>query len=266
VVAILMTLLGVQEFRPPDSRRIDLPGGAAFAIGLVALIYGLLESSSSGWGSARVIIPLAAALAALASFPLIEHMHSQPMFDVPLLRKPTFVGGLVAALGMYGSLYAILLYLVLYLQNGLHYSALGTGLRLLVITVAAMATAILAGRLSQYVPVRWLIGLGLGLIGLGLLLMRGLHTSVAVLGSIAVAAGALALILIRHKDFHAADPAAPRQGSSVDSAGTTRRSVRRPGVASGSASRRRAGRRPSGAGRRQCRAGRPGRCGRGSRR
>jgi predicted MFS family arabinose efflux permease len=102
-------------------------------------------------------------------------MRRQPMFDLSLLRKPTFVGGLVAALGMNGSLYAILLYLVLYLQNGLHYSALGTGLRLLVITVAAMATSILAGRLSQYVPIRWLIGLGLGLIGLGLLLMRGLH-------------------------------------------------------------------------------------------
>ena len=296
VVAILMTLIGVQEFRPPDSRRIDLPGGAIFALGLVALIYGLIESSSSGWGSARVIIALAVALAALASFPLIERMRRQPMFDLSLLRKPTFVGGLVAALGMNGSLYAILLYLVLYLQNGLHYSALGTGLRLLVITVAAMATSILAGRLSQYVPIRWLIGLGLGLIGLGLLLMRGLHadtgwthlilgmaiagagsglvnpplastavgvvqpqdagmasginstfrqigiaTSVAVLGSIfdskvagataatltghyasalnevvliaaciAFAAGALALVLIRRKDFHAPDPAAPR--------------------------------------------------------
>jgi predicted MFS family arabinose efflux permease len=97
------------------------------------------------------------------------------MFDLALLRKPTFVGGLAAALGMNGSLYAILLYLVLYLQSGLHYSALGTGLRLLVITVAAMPTSILAGRLSQRVPVRWLIGPGLGLIGLGLLLMRGLH-------------------------------------------------------------------------------------------
>jgi predicted MFS family arabinose efflux permease len=97
------------------------------------------------------------------------------MFDLALLRKPTFVGGLAAALGMNGSLYAILLYLVLYLQSGLHYSALGTGLRLLVVTVAAMSTSILAGRLSQRLPVRWLIGPGLGLIGLGLLLMRGLH-------------------------------------------------------------------------------------------
>jgi EmrB/QacA subfamily drug resistance transporter len=175
VGAIALTLIGVQEFRPPDSRRIDLPGGAVFALGLVALIYGLIESSTSGWGSARVIIALVVAAAALTAFPLIERARRQPMFDLSLLRKPTFVGGLAAALGMNGSLYAILLYLVLYLQSGLHYSALGTGLRLLVITVAAMSTSILAGRLSQRVPARWLIGPGLGLIGLGLLLMRGLH-------------------------------------------------------------------------------------------
>jgi hypothetical protein len=68
----------------------------------------------------------------------------------------------------------VLLYLVLYLQNGLHYSALGTGVRLVVITGGAMLTAIPAGRLSQMVPVRWLIGPGLILVGVGLLLMRGL--------------------------------------------------------------------------------------------
>lgn len=175
VTAIAMTLIGVQEFRAPHSRRVDLPGSGVLTLGLIALIYGLIESGSSGWGSARVIIALAVSVAALASFPIIEHVRRQPMFDLALVRKPTFVGGLAAAIGMNGSLYAILLYLVLYLQNGLHYSALGTGLRLLVITGAAMATSLLAGRLSARVPVRWLISLGLGFIGLGLLLMRGLH-------------------------------------------------------------------------------------------
>jgi len=175
VAAILMTLTGVQEFRPPGSRRIDLPGGGVFTFGLVALIYGLIESSSAGWGSDRVITALAVAAAALASFPFIERLRRQPMFDLSLLRKPTFTGGLAAAFGMNGSLYAVLLYLVIYLQDGLHYSALGAGIRLIVITGSATATTIPAGRLSEHVPVRWLIGPGLGLTGLGLLLMCGLH-------------------------------------------------------------------------------------------
>jgi EmrB/QacA subfamily drug resistance transporter len=174
VIAVLMTLIGVQEVRRPGAPRIDLPGGGVFTLGLVGLIYGLIESGSSGWGSAQVIAALTVAVVALVSFPLIERVRRQPMFDLSLLRKPTFVGGLAAALGMNGSLYAVLLYLVLYLQNGLRTSALDTGLELLVITVTATATSVLAGRLQHNVPVRLMIGLGLGLIGLGLLLMRGL--------------------------------------------------------------------------------------------
>jgi EmrB/QacA subfamily drug resistance transporter len=174
VVAILVTLLGVQESRPPESRRIDVPGFAAFTVGLLALVYGLIESGPDGWGATRVIVAFAVAVVALAAFPVIERRRTAPMFDLALLRKPTFVGGLIAAFGMNGSLYAIFLYLVTYLQEGLHYSALDTGLRLVVIAGGSMLTSVAAGRLAARVPARWLVGPGLLLVGIGLLLMRGL--------------------------------------------------------------------------------------------
>jgi EmrB/QacA subfamily drug resistance transporter len=177
VVAILITLVGVKEFRPPDARRIDVPGASVFTFGLLALVYGLIESSRSGWGSARVLVSLALAVAALTAFPLIESARREPMFDLQLLRKPTFVGGLLAAFGMNASLYAMLLYLVIYLQSALHESALGAGARLALITAGAMITAIPSGRLSEHVPVRWLIAPGLALVGIGLLLMRGITAS-----------------------------------------------------------------------------------------
>jgi predicted MFS family arabinose efflux permease len=69
----------------------------------------------------------------------------------------------------------MLLYLVLYLQDILGYSPLGTGVRLMVISVCILATATVAGRLTSHVPVRLLIGPGLLLVGVGLLLMRGLN-------------------------------------------------------------------------------------------
>jgi EmrB/QacA subfamily drug resistance transporter len=174
VIAILVTLIGVQEFRPPHSRRIDIPGFAVFTLGLVALVYGLIESDRAGWGSTRVIVSLAIAAASLGTFPILERARREPMFDLALLRKPTFVGGLIGAFGMNGSLYAMLLYLVIYLQDGLHESALGAGARLVVITAGSMITAVPAGRLSERIPVRWLIGPGLLLVGLGMLLMRGI--------------------------------------------------------------------------------------------
>ena len=174
VVAIVITLTRVREFRPPHARRIDYPGVAVFTGGLFALVYGLIESSRDGWGSAHVVIALIVAGVLLGAFPLLEHTRREPMFDLKLFRKPTFVGGSVAAFGMNGSLFAMLLYITLYLQNAHGYSPLGAGLRQSIITFAMMLTAIPAGRFSQRIPTRLPIGIGLIIVGIGLLLMRGL--------------------------------------------------------------------------------------------
>jgi EmrB/QacA subfamily drug resistance transporter len=174
IFAIAITLTRVQEFRPPHPRRLDLVGFVLFTVGLTALVYGLIESGFRGWGSTEVVASLIIAGVSLAAFPVAEHFISQPMFNLALFKKPTFVGGSIAAFGMNGSLYAMFLYIVLYFQNAQHFSALGCGWRLAIITAGALVTAIPAGRLSARIPVRFLIGPGLLLVGIGLLLMRGL--------------------------------------------------------------------------------------------
>jgi predicted MFS family arabinose efflux permease len=68
----------------------------------------------------------------------------------------------------------MLLYLVLYIQDILGYSPLATGARLMFISGGILATSTLAGRLTSRVPIRLLIGPGLLIVGVGLLLMRGL--------------------------------------------------------------------------------------------
>ena len=75
---------------------------------------------------------------------------------------------------MNGSLFAVLLWLVLYLQDVLGFSAQDAGLRLAIISGAQFVTAAIAGRLSERVPARWLIGPGLLLVGVGLIVMGGL--------------------------------------------------------------------------------------------
>src|SRR6202042_2887179 len=102
-----------------------------------------------------------------------------PMFDLTLFRLPTFSGGSIAAFGISASIFAMLLYLVLYFQDILGYSALATGVRVMVLSGGILVTATVAGRLSSKVPVRLLIGPGLILVGVGLLLMRGLNADSA---------------------------------------------------------------------------------------
>ncbi|MBR7835775.1 MFS transporter [Actinospica durhamensis] len=174
VLALGVTLWKLDESRAPHPGRLDLPGFALLTGGLVGLVYGLIRAGESSWGDDGALVALTAGGVLLVAFLLTELLVPNPMFDLALFRKPTFVGGLCAAFAMNGSLFAMLLYLVLYLQNVLGYSALGTGTRLLVSSGAMLVAATIAGRLSERVSARWLIGPGLLAVGIGLLLMGGL--------------------------------------------------------------------------------------------
>ncbi len=169
VAALAITRWKVGESKTPNAARPDWAGFATLTAGLVSLTYGLIRAGEISWSDSGVIICLALAAVILTAFALVERRAKNPLFDLSLFRIPTFRGGLAAAFAMNGSLYAILLYLVLYLQDDLGYSALGTGLRLLVMSGVTLVTATIAGRLSTHMPVRWLIGPGLLLVGVGLL-------------------------------------------------------------------------------------------------
>ena len=174
VVALAITAMRVAESRLPRAGRPDWAGFVLFTGALAALVYALIESSQKSFTDTVVLACFAAAVVLAAAFVLAEWRMARPMFDLNLFRLPTFSGGLVAAFGLSASIFSMLLYLVLYLQDILGYSALGTGIRLTVISGGILVTATLAGRLSSRVPVRLLIGPGLILIGVSLLLMRGL--------------------------------------------------------------------------------------------
>ena len=173
-LALLVTLTRVQESHDPLARRVDYAGFATFSLGLAALVYGLIRSNEDGWGATNVVGSLVAAAVLLGAFVAVEYVQREPMFDLSLVRVPTFVGGLVSAFGISASLFSLLTYLVLYIQNLLGYSAIEAGIRFLPLTGAIFLTAGVAGRLSARVPTRLLIGPGFVLIGIGLLLMRGL--------------------------------------------------------------------------------------------
>jgi EmrB/QacA subfamily drug resistance transporter len=174
VFAMAVTLWRVDESRSEKPAPPDWAGFGLLTTGLVGLVYGLIRASETSWTNTWVLTCLALGIALLAAFVVAETKVANPMFDLRLLRVPTFAGGSISAFAMNGSLYAMLLYLVIYLQDILGFSALGAGLRVSVITLATLVTATAAGRLSEYMPVRWLIGPGLLLVGIGLIAMAGL--------------------------------------------------------------------------------------------
>ena len=175
IAAVAITVTRVAESRAPRATRPDWPGFVIFTLALASLVYGLIESNQRGFTDSLVLGSFAAAAVLLAAFVAMELRAAHPMFDLNLFRLPTFTGGAVAAFGLSASIFAMLLYLVLYLQDILGYSPIATGVRVMFMSGAILVTASVAGRLSTRVPVRLLIGPGLIIVGVGLLLMRGLN-------------------------------------------------------------------------------------------
>ena len=177
IVAVVIAVMKVAESRSPQASGPDWAGFAIFTVALASLVYALIESNQRSFTNGLVLGCFALAAVLLVAFVIVELRIAHPMFDLTLFRLPTFSGGAVAAFGLSASIFAMLLYLVLYLQDILGYSPLGTGVRLMVISGGILATSTIAGRLTSKVPIRLLIGPGLIMVGAGLLLMRGLDAS-----------------------------------------------------------------------------------------
>jgi len=175
-IALAITAIKVQESQDPRAGRPDWFGFVSFSLALGALVYGLIEAGrpAVGWGAARVLACLAVAVVLLVVFVIAELRLRHPMFDLGLLRKPTFVGGLVAAFGVSASVFSLLTYLVIYVQDVLGYSAVATGVRFLFLSGASFVAAALAGRLTEHVPTKLLIGPGFLILSVGLFLMLGI--------------------------------------------------------------------------------------------
>jgi len=140
----------------PDSRlattrrRFDALGAIAGTGGLVVLVDALTQAPQYGWGATRTVGLLAASVALLAAFMVIESRVESPLLPLSIFRLRTLAGANVAGLLLGGSFFAFIFVGTLYTQQVLHFSALQTGVAWLATSVTSIA---LAG-LSQWLVTR----------------------------------------------------------------------------------------------------------------
>jgi EmrB/QacA subfamily drug resistance transporter len=175
VLAVAASFLVIEESRDmSEERRLDLPGQVAGGLGLFALTYALIEANAYGWTSARILGAFGVAAVALAAFLWLERVQRVPMLDLELFRNRTFAGAnsvvLLVALAMFG----VFFYVSLYMQNILGFSAVETGAAFLPMTVLIMLIAPIAGKASDRLGSRWLMTVGMVLVGLQLLYLSRL--------------------------------------------------------------------------------------------
>jgi EmrB/QacA subfamily drug resistance transporter len=197
LAAIAVTYWKLAESRDPDATRIDWGGLLTFSAALFLLVLALVRGNDEGWGSTLIVLLFAAAALLLGAFAAIEQRVREPMLPLSLFRRRAFTGVQLAAFAVSGSMFALFLYLTLYLQSFLGYSPIDAGLRYLPITVASFIVAPLSGMALAKVQARYLMSGGLVLTGVGLALMSGLEMTsdwTALLAGFLIAGGGIGLL------------------------------------------------------------------------
>ena len=169
VAAGLVAVLAVvPDSRDPRPGRVDVAGVLLSIAGLGLLVYGIIDGGEHGFGRPRSWGTLAAGLALLVAFVLVERRVRYPSLDVTLFRNPRFS----AAVGSIGLVFfaamGTFFFMAFYLQLVRGYSPLAAGL---LTTPFAVAQLIFAPRsaamVRRYGP-KAVCAVGLGLVTLGL--------------------------------------------------------------------------------------------------
>jgi EmrB/QacA subfamily drug resistance transporter len=148
---------------------LDVLGAFTVTGGLVALVYAIAGTDAHAWGSTDTLIPLAVAVILLVAFIVVEaRVASTPLVPFRLFRSREVTGANLAMLLVGGAIFAMWLFLSLYMQDVLHFTPLITGVGFLpqtaAIAVGAQVAARLVPRFGPRPPL--LVGISLATVGL----------------------------------------------------------------------------------------------------
>jgi EmrB/QacA subfamily drug resistance transporter len=180
VLGIVVSQFFITESRDTSHEQsVDFPGLVTSAGALFALSYALIEGNQRGWSSAEILGLFAAAAVLLVAFLMLESRQRLPMLDLSLFKNSSFVGANVVALLVSLGMFGVFFFISLYVQNILGYSPTRSGAIFLPMTILIILIAPIAGKLSDRIGGRWLMGGGMTLLGISLLFYQrlGLHST-----------------------------------------------------------------------------------------
>lgn len=168
VAAVILSLLRLPE-SSGAATRLDLVASVLVGAGSVGIVWGLIRAGDEGWQAASTVGTLLAGAVLLAGFVGWELRVSQPMVPMHLFRNLSFSSGNATGFLLSGAITAAAFLIAQYLQFGLGYSPLDTGLRLLPWTASPLLVAPVGGLLSDRTGRRPVLVMGMALFGVGLL-------------------------------------------------------------------------------------------------
>lgn len=135
---LVLTPFVIPAGRSPERIRLDIPGAVSVTLGLLALVFGIIE-----W----FVPALIAGLVLLALFFWIERRARAPLVAIEMLARPSVRWGNLAALTIFSMEAGLVFLMTLYIQDVLHLGPLTTGLVFGVPGLASVAAGLVAGRI-----------------------------------------------------------------------------------------------------------------------
>src|SRR5436309_349992 len=153
LVVILILLRHVAENTDRERSRVDWFGAILAALGLGALVYGLIESAQVGFNDRSVIMALTAGIVVLIVFFVVESRLSHPMLPLTLFRSRTFAGTNLLTFLLYAALGGTLFFLPLNLIQVQRYPPTSAGAALLpFILIMSFLSRWSGGLVARYGP------------------------------------------------------------------------------------------------------------------
>ncbi|WP_134684951.1 MFS transporter [Brevibacillus migulae] len=173
-VMILTPFVLMESSSQSKTRHYDLAGAFSVTLGMILIVYYLIQSPAEGWLHTGTIIPGLAGVALLLLFVVIEARTRDPLLPFRLFRNRSLVGATLSAALFSASFGTLYYFLTLYTQEVLHFTAIQSGLSFLPLTISAFAGARLVNRSVASIGVSGTIASGMVLGAIGFLLLAQL--------------------------------------------------------------------------------------------
>ena len=128
IINIFIARVAIPELKAKDAGKFDLPGFVSCIIGFFCLLYGLSDAPTSGWSSIKIISLFVVAVISISLFVVFELTSDNPMVELRLFKIRPFLASNIAVSVMSIAMMGALFLLPVFLQNGLGFSPMQTGL------------------------------------------------------------------------------------------------------------------------------------------
>jgi EmrB/QacA subfamily drug resistance transporter len=173
-VGILGGIFLIPTSKDPSKPALDPIGAVLSIIGLVTLVYAIIQAPDRGWTSPFILTAFGIAIVVLGAFALWERWIPSPMLDTSFWKNPRFSAASAGIMLLFFAMFGSIFLLTQYLQFVMGYNPLQAGIRLLPMAITMLIVAPLSARIVERVGTKAVVTTGLATAGLGLALFAGL--------------------------------------------------------------------------------------------